>query len=340
MTSNTNDNLPAVKDTNDEDAVTKAANLVAEDLDAKVFLYSGRIDTPGWGSLVSEMQPPEKTPDRPNSVLMLTTLGGFPSDAYRIARMMQLISDQFILCIPNMCKSAGTLIALGAHQIMMGDISEIGPLDVQLTQRDEIGQLRSGMVVRTALKGLAEETFAVFEKVMMDIKAKSNHTVSFEVSSKIASNIAAKVMSPIYAQIDPDSLGNDLRDLDIATAYGERLSKHGKNVQDGTIKKLVEKYPSHDFIIDKKETEALFYDVKDLTPEMNELMFSMGNEVYIPQKPQIVKRLDRITEDQEEQHEEPEPQTPTESDPTVDVGRQEKGNGNQGGGQEAGELVT
>ena len=61
-----------------------------------------------------------------NSFLMLTTNGGDPNDAYRIARLLQRVSKTFYLCVPRICKSAGTLIALGAHQIQMTMISELG----------------------------------------------------------------------------------------------------------------------------------------------------------------------------------------------------------------------
>ena len=36
------------------------------------------------------------------------------------------------------CKSAGTLLALGADEIIMSNLSELGPLDIQLPDRDYI----------------------------------------------------------------------------------------------------------------------------------------------------------------------------------------------------------
>ena len=313
------------------DQVTEAANVVADELSASVFLYSGRIDRSGFGSLLAEMQPSDERSARPNTLMLLATVGGGADAAYRIARMMQMTSQTFVLCIPHICKSAGTLIALGANRLMMSAISEIGPLDVQLRQRDEIGEVRSGLVVRTALKGLAEETFNVFEHAMLAIKSRSYQTVTFEVSARIARDLAAQVMAPIYAQVDPHSLGNDLRDLNIATAYGERLSEFGGNVRDGTIQRLVEDYPSHDFIIDKAETEALFHHVDDITDSVNMLVRSLGLEVYSPQSPPTIKRLDRTTEG--ETHEANQ-ETPRQ--PGLDVGRQEAGDGDQGGERKAG----
>lgn len=308
------------------DASTIAANKVAEELDAAIFLYSGSIDSKGFGLLFSELAVSASTPRRPNALLLLTTYGGSANDAYRIARVMQMISRKFTLCIPAMCKSAGTLIALGANRIMMNDISELGPLDVQLRQRDEIGEIRSGMVIRTALEGLTEETFALFEHVMLSVKQKSRNTVSLEVSSRIATNLTAQVMAPIYAQIDPHNLGTDLRDLNVATAYGRRLSKYGKNVRNRTIDRLVEEYPSHDFIIDKEEAEDLFHKVDDLSADVNRLVVSLGRAVYSPQSPHVVKRLDRLVEDPNEETEEVDA-----SHTPVDGGRQEPRNGDHGG---------
>ena len=174
----------------------------------------------------------------------------------------------------------------------MPSVSELGPLDVQLRQRDEIGQRRSGMVARTALDGLAREAFKVYERIMLGITLASSHAISFDVASRIASKITTGVMSPVYAQVDPESLGNDLRDLSVATAYGERLVRHSGNATRETVRRLVEDYPTHEFIIDREEAKELFENVSDPTNEMNELMIALGENVYSVQSPHLILRLD------------------------------------------------
>ena len=283
------------------DKVVTAANEVAETLDAKVFVYSGDIDQQGYARLLKSMQPSDQQPKRPNSILYLTTKGGHAKSAYQIARLLQYTSDKFYLCVPSFCKSAGTLIALGATEIYMTPGSELGPLDVQLTQRNEIGQRRSGMVVRTALDGLAEEAYKVFEQVMLKITLASEQSISFDVASGIAAKIAIGAMSPVYAQIDPEALGNDLRDLSIATAYGERLVAHGKNATRETVKQLVEEYPEHGFLIDMKEAAELFNVVKLVGPEVSALMFELGELVYGAKVPHFVRRLDRVPQPERDQ---------------------------------------
>ena len=254
-----------------EEAI-EAANAISASLDAAVFVYSGSIDSEGFGHLIGALQPSDEQPRLRNAILFLTTYGGSAGAAYRIARILQTITENFYLCVPSVCKSAGTLIALGATEIYMPIASELGPLDVQLWRRDEIGQRRSGMVVRTALDGLATETFKVFRQAMIRITVMSRYTVGFEAASRVASMIATGVMAPVYQQVDPESLGNDLRDLSIATEYGERLVGHGGNATKETVRKLVEDYPSHDFIIDREEAQEQFAKVNETTTEMDALI--------------------------------------------------------------------
>lgn len=282
----------------DPEGIVEAANAVAESLEAAVFVYSGSIDSEGFGRLIKSMQPSEEQPARRNAIVFLTTYGGDAGQAYRIARLLQTVTDKFYLCVPSECKSAGTLIALGASEIFMPSISELGPLDVQLRRRDEIGgRRRSGMVVRTALDGLADETFKVFQQVMLRITWSSRHTISFDLASRVASSIATGVMAPVYAQVDPESLGNDLRDLSVATAYGERLAEFGGNATQETVRQLVEDYPTHEFIIDSADARKIFKTVNEPSEEMTRLIIELGEIVYSVQSPSVVLRADRHVEE-------------------------------------------
>ena len=70
---------------------------------------------------------------RTKEVLILVTTGGDANAAFRIARCLQQKYAEFNLFTPGWCKSAGTLIASGAHKIYMGDLGELG-LSTQLSQ--------------------------------------------------------------------------------------------------------------------------------------------------------------------------------------------------------------
>jgi len=68
-----------------------------------------------------------------NLDLMIHTFGGSGEIAEKIVEMCRShCAGEFRVVVPNMAKSAGTLIALGADKIVMGYCSELGPIDPQI----------------------------------------------------------------------------------------------------------------------------------------------------------------------------------------------------------------
>jgi ATP-dependent protease ClpP protease subunit len=64
--------------------------------------------------------------------LIINSPGGDGIAAEKIVEMCRSYCKRFEVIIPNMAKSAATLIALGADEIHMGYCSEIGPIDAQV----------------------------------------------------------------------------------------------------------------------------------------------------------------------------------------------------------------
>ncbi len=66
--------------------------------------------------------------------LMLQTPGGDVDQAERIILMCRkrVADAPFRVIVPDSAKSAGTLIAVGADEIVMGEVSELGPIDPQV----------------------------------------------------------------------------------------------------------------------------------------------------------------------------------------------------------------
>jgi Serine dehydrogenase proteinase len=64
--------------------------------------------------------------------LLIHSPGGFGEVAEKIVQMCRsCCQDGFRVIVPNYAKSAATMIALGADVIVMGDRSELGPIDPQ-----------------------------------------------------------------------------------------------------------------------------------------------------------------------------------------------------------------
>ena len=68
--------------------------------------------------------------------MLLGSPGGDGETAVRLARMAQAASRRFVLLVPEAAKSAATILALGAHEIVMGPTSDLGPIDPQVLVPD------------------------------------------------------------------------------------------------------------------------------------------------------------------------------------------------------------
>jgi hypothetical protein len=193
---------------------------------------------------------------RDKCTLFLTTLGGDPHGGYRLARCLRHHYKHVRLVVPSRCKSAGTLIAICADELAIGDLGELGPLDIQVSKPSEFLERSSGLDIVQALNQVLQHAQMAFRQTLMDIRMGGR--LSTRLAGEFASKVAVGIVEPLYAQIDPNRLGEMQRAMQITHEYGERLDGHSSNLKEGSLDKLVAGYPSHSFVIDRKEARELF----------------------------------------------------------------------------------
>ena len=81
--------------------------------------------------------------------IFLVSPGGDGETALRLVRQAQSRSKKLTVIVPDQAKSAGTLFALGAHGIIMGPTSDLGPIDPQFLLRG--GQLVAAKAIIAAV---------------------------------------------------------------------------------------------------------------------------------------------------------------------------------------------
>jgi len=119
---------------------------------------------------------------RENVILFMTTYGGDPDSAYRIAACLRRNYKKISVCIFGICKSAGTLAAIGADQLVFGDFGELGPLDVQLTKPGEIYATGSGL-----------DIFQAFQRYLLEIVSNSEGHISAKTSARFDEQLINRV---------------------------------------------------------------------------------------------------------------------------------------------------
>jgi len=234
-----------------------------------VYIYIGDVHRDGHLDVTNAIKQRKSEHGLKESVLFcVATYGGDPSAGYRIGRALQHNYKHITILVAGPCKSAGTLMAVAAHKLIIGDMGELGPLDIQLKKNDEMGELSSGLVIATALDELKDCALSAFRSYIVDIKYRNQ--LSTKMSADIAAKLAESLISPMAAQIDPIKLGEHQRAMNIALSYGNRLNSHAKNLKETSLSRLIAGYPAHGFVIDRKEARELFNDVE--SPEGFSLM--------------------------------------------------------------------
>ena len=102
----------------------------------------------------------DASPDEDLHVL-LHSPGGDGETAVRLIRSMQSRSKEVTVIVPDQAKSAATLLALGAHDILMGPTSDLGPIDPQFPMG--AGQSQRLVAAKDIIAAVDEATRAVQE---------------------------------------------------------------------------------------------------------------------------------------------------------------------------------
>lgn len=238
--------------------------LFQADAERDYIVISRSIERPLHGALSSLVENHKKNNNNRKCTLFLTTRGGDPAAGYRIARCLRHHYEEVRLAVASKCKSAGTLLAIAANEIGIGDLGELGPLDIQVKKATELWENSSGLDIQQALQTVTEHVQSSFHRTLVETRNASG--LSTKLCAEFASQVAAAIAAPLFSQIDPVRLGEMQRATRVAYAYGQRLDQYASNLKTGALERLISDYPAHGFVIDRKEATELFNQISPLTP--------------------------------------------------------------------------
>jgi hypothetical protein len=242
-----------------EDAFSQARSAL-KGMDCDLLIHAGGISFGQESHYIGVFDAQAERAD--HVILWLTSPGGDPNTAYQIARLLQKRYEKVSVFINGWCKSSGTLLCLGADEIIMDDLGQLGPLDIQILNREEFGERLSGLNPIEALKSISLQSLDLLKQQFLNVRFGGG--LSTKQALEVATNLTGQLMSPITAQLDIMKYGEFTRSMRIAVEYGQRLTKSCKvnNLKPDAINLLTTGYPSHGFVIDFDEAkESLFNDV-------------------------------------------------------------------------------
>lgn len=245
----------------------------------EIFIFSGSI---GRRAVRTMQHAAERLKSRDKAaMLFLTTDGGDPHAAYWLIHSLRSCFTRTRLVLAGLCKSAGTIVAVGADEIAFGDHGELGPLDVQLRQQDELYGWSSGLDIMQAVQSVSEQAEAAFCRY---VERFSSMGITTLTASQMACDLAGRIFQPIAAQIDPLRIGESERAMQIAKHYGERLGADERLKEDG-LDRLIGAYPSHWTVIDMDEAKKSFKNVAGMTEDERLFACEWGGFIESPSFP-------------------------------------------------------
>lgn len=165
-----------------------------------------------------------------NILLVLQSRGGSVEPAYLLSKACkQFAKDKFISAVPRRAKSAATLICMGADEIHLGQMSQLGPIDLQINR----------LPASSLLNGL--------NKI-------SELVCAYPASSEMWSKYLSQNLSM-------RQLGHLERLGESTAQYAERLLR-GKTLPNAQTPNtlanhFVNHYKDHSFVIDLEEASSL-----------------------------------------------------------------------------------
>ena len=179
--------------------------------------------------------------------LFLYTAGGDTMVPWRLVSMIREYCDTFSVLVPYKAHSAGTMICLGADEIVMSDLSEISPIDPSTANvfnptdpNNPQAKIPISVEDVIAFMSLAKDKFGIKDEVEL---------------TKIFNKFVEST-----PQIHPLALGNVNRTHNLIRLIAKRLLKsHKDKMRDDEIEKIVEyfteKLYSHTYFVGRREAK-------------------------------------------------------------------------------------
>jgi hypothetical protein len=219
--------------------------------------------------------------------LLIESPGGEAEYAYRIGRLFQRRASTFTVIVPQWAKSAATLLSLGGSKIIMGRDAELGPLDVQIWDDDK-EEFGSALNAVQSLERLNAFVLTALDQSMQLLLSRTRK--KSDALLPLVFDHTSKFVRPLLEKIDTIELTRKSRELKVAEQYAVRLMKSNYSWSEAERigRALVERYPTHGFVIDREETEA-----KEPMGQRSSEMFGLGLKIA-PPDPALDQIIDEI----------------------------------------------
>jgi len=191
--------------------------------------------------------------------LILHTNGGNTAAAWQIINLLHTFCDELEVLVPSRALSAGTLICLGADQIVMTKQAILGPIDPSLDGP-----------MNPIIPGTPNQRASVSVEAVQGYLDVALNALSIKDPTSLT-----QIWNNLSDKIHPLVLGQIFRTREQIRNLAERLLDHQKLEDDkaeGIIKFLCSDSGSHDHSINRREARELGLNIEKPTAAFYKLL--------------------------------------------------------------------
>ena len=213
--------------------------------------------------------------------LILYTCGGDTLAAWNIINLFREFCDELEIIVPNKCRSAGTLMALGANEIIMTKQATLGPIDPSIIRA--MSPIIPGTNPPQKLSLSVESVKGYFSLLKEEFGAKGEKAMA-DAYIKLAEQIHPVVLGDVY---------RTQKQIQMLAEKMLGFSHYSKKSIKKIVTFLCSDSGSHDYTINRTEAKNLGLRVEspnqDTYNELKAWYFDVVSELelknaYSPQK--------------------------------------------------------
>jgi len=198
--------------------------------------------------------------------LFLYSTGGLTIAGFALVNLIREFCDEFRAVVPFRALSTATLMCLGANEIVMTPMGQLGPIDPSVTHP-------LGPMIQTPQGQLTIPVNVEDVNGYIDLAKKEFGLVSEESM--------AKVFDLLSSRVSPVVLGAVQRSREQIAFLASVLMKHhcdNGEVIEKIIGVLTRERFSHDYIIGRQEAKSLGLNIAEADSGILDLVLSLFNE--------------------------------------------------------------
>ncbi len=224
----------------------------------RVIVYSSMIEDYTVGILydcLRQMGPTQRLD------LVLSTSGGVVATARRLALLLREFTQHLTILVPYQAKSAGTLLCLSANELVLGPLSELGPIDAHIGSAGNPPSDAPGII--------SAEDIRVFRQMAEDWFGVNREKDRLQVLALVAQRVFPTSLSSFYRS---DRLTRQAaREL-----LRYQLPDVEDSVRDHIVNQLVSGYDAHDHVITRIEAQTLGLRVQFASSQEEALLWNLS----------------------------------------------------------------